>query len=340
MKRIICNNAKSILLRRISAFLRLEILFPQPGYSGLNSSMIRGRMQRVFIGLVVLFGVGFMPAEGLDSLEINLLKQKIFYASDDLWIPPGLYDEPSGTGCCLFSFGAGLVGHEIYKSFKDTTRKEYNPKLSIGIGYSPGIAYRGVLSRLLESGEMDPFHQFYWNNQVHLDLSLPVTTIFFTKLSGSYIWARIEKTGTLFRPFDGHFCAGENKWEFRSSSFAISLGHYLKQNKAIQIEAGIEYYVWDGQDREIKAYTFEPVKIKNWGNGICGLVSMGFNKAITNRLIWNMGLSVRYSKGSQRGYSSSEAVEQLTPIVFHLTGFYIEFGIKYLFKKAQNGGAK
>ncbi len=257
--------------------------------------------------------------------------------SDDLWIPLGLYDEPSCIGCCLFSFGAGLVGYEIYKSFKDTTKRGYYPKFSIGISYSPGIAYRGVLSRLLESGEMDPFHQFYWNNQTHVDLSIPIGTASFVKLSGAYIWAKIEKTGTLFTPLDGHFCAGENRWEFRSRSFAISLGHYLKD---IQIEAEIGYYVWDGQDHEIKAYTFEPVKIKDWGNGIYGSVSMGINKVITDCLIWNINLSVRYSKGSEGGYSSSEAVERLTPIEFHLTGFYIDFGAKYIFKKVQNGGAK
>ncbi|RKX70306.1 hypothetical protein DRP53_05395 [candidate division WOR-3 bacterium] len=260
--------------------------------------------------------------------------------SDDLWIPPGLYDEPSCIGCCLFSFGAGLVGYEIYKSLKDTTRKEYYPKFSIGIGYSPGIAYRGVLSRLLESGEMDPFYKYYWNNQAHVDLTIPISVASFVKLSVSYIWARIDKTGTLFRPPDGHFCAGENRWEFSSRSFAISLGHYLERNEGIQIEAGIEYYVWDGQDHEIKAYTFEPVKIKIWGNGICGLVNAGINKAITKWLIWNMNLSLRFSKGTEKGYSSSEAVEKLTPIEFHLTGTYINFGVKYVFKKIQNGGVR
>ena len=55
-------------------------------------------MERMFIGLVVLFGVGFMPAEGLDSLKINLLKQKIFYTLDDTWIPPSLPNDKECVG--------------------------------------------------------------------------------------------------------------------------------------------------------------------------------------------------------------------------------------------------
>ena len=42
MKEIMCNDAESNFLREISVFLRLKILFPQPGHSGLNLLMTRG----------------------------------------------------------------------------------------------------------------------------------------------------------------------------------------------------------------------------------------------------------------------------------------------------------
>jgi len=259
--------------------------------------------------------------------------------SDDLWIPPGLYNEPSYIGCCLFSFGAGLVGYEIYKSLKDTTKKEYYPKFSIGIGYSPGIAYRGVLSRLLESGEMDPFHQFYWNNQVHLNLSIPVTTVFFTKLSGSYIWAKIGKTGALNRAPEGYFWPDTNSWKFNAYSCGISIGSLLKQNS--MVEVGIEYYGWEGECKghQIYADTFKAMTSLSLGKGFCGIVGIGIDMPVLNSFFINTKLIVRWSKGSE-SYSSSEIGGDFTPVVLHLTGVYIDIGIEYVSKNKMEGGPR
>ncbi len=108
----------------------------------------------------------------------------------------------------------------------------------------------------------------------------------------------------------------------------------------MQLEGGVEYYVWDGIDYEIKAHTFESVIIMNYGKGICGIINLGFNKPLIGDFMWSIRLSAKYSISIEEGYSSLELIEQLTSVTFPLTGCYIDFGIRYIFKKNHNGGVR
>ncbi|OPX18506.1 hypothetical protein BXT86_00930 [candidate division WOR-3 bacterium 4484_100] len=296
-------------------------------------------MERVFIGLVVLFGVGFLPAEGLDSLKTDLLeRQRIFYASDDLWIPPGLYDEPSGTGCCLFSFGAGLVRHEIYKSLKDTTKKEYYPKLSIGIGYSPGIAYTGRLSRSLETGEMDLFHMLYWNNIVEINTKYYINPHWAIGIGGGYMWTSLRDRSTPLSCYPsppGWGLPIQEDWLISTTYGSAKVGRIIfAWHTLVFINFGIEYYSSKGIVNEIFTEAGEKLVARNFGQGFGSSLGVGIEKFIVTNINWAFSFNLRYGVASchhqevtHEEFTWHEAVD------FNFSGIYLKIGLHYVFRR-------
>jgi len=183
------------------------------------SQKLEVRMNRLRILVCLMIYAGFVFAQGLgkDSLQIDLLKrQKLFYSSNNNWIPPSLPDEEGclGLGCCLFSI-AGLL--ELYKVNKEyhlnsriDTLQEYK-KCHLVLGYNFSVCYTGsYFSRaspwtLLRS----PLDFLYGLNSVDVGLSYRFHPKWMLEWQIGYGWAflqdrqtgdwKIEKFSTTLR---------------------------------------------------------------------------------------------------------------------------------------------
>jgi len=239
--------------------------------------------------------------------------------SDDLWIPPGLYDEPSCMGCCLFSFGAGLVGYEIYKSLKDTTKKDYYPRFGIGISYSPGIAYTGLLSRHLGTGELDPFCNLYWNNRADICILYFLTSNWAVGIGGGYMWTELwNRTPrfTLYYPpkWEPWILDSEDSyWILSSVTGIIKVKYLLSKGKMGYLEGGLEYYYLKGESHG-EFYQGYPAifftgESFSWARGFGGFLGLGIYKSI----LWNIELDIsivgRYGMAKEYKYEIPEGTE-------------------------------
>jgi hypothetical protein len=290
---------------------------------------------KISISLVFFFGITFIQAQGLVVQRTCQIKhQQLYYyrvnnrnlqtLSEDSWA--------LGTGHFSESTSRSVASEEFIDtetvtsdSVKTITRYRY----CIGLGYCSGLADRGVLSRLLSAGEIDPLNGCYLNNQIHINFSFLINEMLFAKVLGSYIWATIGETGSLQRSSNGHFWPGNNDWEFTGQACGFCLGRFLTQNEVTFVEAGLEYYLWSGSciGYEVVADTFIPDSISSVGNGLCVRFGVGVNKRILGNLMCNLNLIGRYSVGKEKSLE-----DVVTPIVFHLTGIYVELGVKYVFR--------
>lgn len=272
--------------------------------------------------------------------------------SDDLWIPPGLYDEPSYIGCCLFSFGAGLVGYEIYKSLKDTTKKDYYPRFGIGISYSPGIAYTGLLSRHLGTGELDPFCNLYWNNRADICILYFLTSNWAVGIGGGYMWTELwNRTPrfTLYYPpkWEPWILDSEDSyWILSSVTGIIKVKYLLSKGKMGYLEGGLEYYYLKGESHG-EFYQGYPAifftgESFSWARGFGGFLGLGIYKSI----LWNIELDIsivgRYGMAKEYKYEIPEGTEPELAgwprfLTFYFSGVYLRIGIQYNLLK---GGKK
>jgi len=253
--------------------------------------------------------------------------------SDDLWIPPGLYDEPSYIGCCLFSFGAGLVGYEIYKSLKDTTKKEYYPKFSIGIGYSPGIAYTGMeLGRSLETGEIDPFHLLYWNNVLEIGVRGHFSPKWTIGIGGGYIWSSLKDRST---PLDcypsppGWGLPIRQDWLIATTYGCAKVGRISStKNTLIFLDGGVEYYLSKGIVYEIFTEVGKKLVAKNFGRGVGSFLEISIQRLIVANISLVFSFILRYGIGScyHQEVSHEEFVWRKA-VNFNLSGAYFKIGI-------------
>ncbi len=257
--------------------------------------------------------------------------------SDDLWVPLGLYDEPSCIGCCLFSFGAGLVGYEIYKSFKDTTKRGYYPKFSIGISYSPGIAYTGRLSRSLETGEMDPFHMLYWNNIVEIEIRSYINPHWAIGIGGGYMWTSLRDRSTPLSCYPsppGWGLPIREDWLISTTYGSAKVKRIISlRNPSIFLNYGIEYYSSKGVVNEIFTEAGEKLVARNFGRGFGSFLEIGIEKFITTKIIWTFLFNLRYGVGSC--YRQEVTHEEFTwheTVDFNFSGIYLKMGLHDVFR--------
>ena len=318
---------------------------------------------RVFIGLVVLFGVGFMPAEELDSLKRDLLKQKIFYASDDLWIPPSLPSDKEcvGVGCCLMPVGGFLIIREALKKEEkpESFKSVMTPKFSIGLGYSPGIAYAGrelkypVSSPLIDLGKIPESiaSWFYWNNILEIDVRYHIARHWALGIGGGYMWSKLNERNPWFSPKDS--IVGKNPviaencyWEITTFYEAIGCFYYFnKSKKNSHLGIGVEYNISEGRaygewtEWNTSVYPSEIVqqfigKALRWGRGFGSFVNIGFARPMTKNISFNISLIIRYSLSKEYKWELPSWAILDKPINYSFTGVYLKVGCTYsLFKQ-------
>jgi len=236
------------------------------------------------------------------------------------------------------------VGYEIYKSLKDTTRKEYYPKFSIGISYSPGIAYTGMLSRSLETGEMDPFHMLYWNNVVDIETRYYINPHWAIGIGGGYMWTHLEERGSFLdipvksweEPWGS---TGLESWDIWSY-YGSFISEYIISHKptTLLIEGGMEYYLSksyciEGKGRhnhKTGGSEFRIVKGVNYSKGCGFLISVGLKKPMFSNFHWHVLLVFRYGTSqSYKQLSEEEDVIWDQPVNLNFTGLYIKAGVSY-----------
>ena len=300
-------------------------------------------MERVFIGLVVLFGVGFLPAEGLDSLKTDLLeRQRIFYASDDLWIPPSLPSDKEcvGMGCCLMPVGGFLIIREALKKEERSESSKlqdtlvFDKRVGFGLEYSLGLAGTGV--GYLKGGmEIIDFKEvFYWVNHINVRGIYRFTTSWDCIFGVGYIWGEMAGRLSVFVPLSNgetpHFCSNAD-WKISAIIPSLLLKKKWGGKYDRFLEFGLEYYFATGINYEKKAYTLSPVTITTWGQSVGAILSLGFEKSLSNKVKWHLTCLARVGWIKNPQYTATEEVVRDATFSLNFTGIYLKMGMDYLF---------
>ncbi|MEO0137396.1 MAG: hypothetical protein ABIL40_02325 [candidate division WOR-3 bacterium] len=294
---------------------------------------------KISVCIIILINLIFAEEIKSDS-SLNLLnslkRQKLFYSStSENWIPPSLPSESGciGVGCCLMPLSGFLIMKEAFKKEAppESLRQSPQPKFSIGISYSPGIAYAGMLGRSLETGEMDPFHDLYFNNTLEIDCKYYLNSYWGLSLCGGYMWTHLEERGIwLIAP--EHWKSGNSfVWDIWNYYGVCRLLHNFLH---VSISEGLEYYFSTGKDYEewIRADTIKTFIGTTHNKGLGCIVSVGFEKPIFSKVSWNSYFVLRY--GGARSYKQETEQEDVVwwkPVDFTFTGIYVKIGINYVF---------
>ncbi|MGQ9535526.1 MAG: hypothetical protein ACUVTF_09925 [bacterium] len=157
---------------------------------------------RVLVLFLIAFNLIFAEEIKSDSLHcnINLMKrQKLFFASEENWIPPSLPDDETclGVGCCLFSITGFVV---IYRVNKDYTLTQSQPdtteiqgkKWNIGFNYNLSTCYTG--RDLIRYSELwpTPLDVLYWLNCFECNCSYRFRPRWAIDGGIGYGWAQLE----------------------------------------------------------------------------------------------------------------------------------------------------
>ena len=302
--------------------------------------------------------VYFAQAEEADSLKINSLKkQKLFFAAEDNWIPPSWPNESSciSLGCCLMPLGGCLIGREALKkgARPESLQAIKQPKFSIGISYSPGIAYTGdQLHGHLPYGIGIPppeafFAWLYLNNRLEIDAKYYLDTHWALGIGGGYMWTRLNGRNPWFFPkssLEGElWFAGYRYWEISTFSGTMGLSYYLVNRKnSGYIEGGLEYNVSEGLSYGEWYMHYPPDTVEylkgtamRRGKGMGLFLNIGFARPITRNISFNVSLILRSSLAKEYKWELPSWAVLYEPITYSFTGLYLKIGFSYILLKQQ-----
>lgn len=258
-----------------------------------------------------------------DSLE----GQRIFYSSSGEWIPPALPTNTACFGCCLIPLGGCLIGHKVFSKRPETTEVLRKRKLSIGLSYSPGVAYTGdELMREPETGpfDIDLTKFIYWNNILEVNSQYYFNPNWAVELGIGYLWAKMEDRRI-------HIGGSPGAWQFSGGVLSYSI-YWVRvmRKESSSIGGGVEYYYTTGLDLEKEWWpSTSTITLKNWGRGLGGFLSLEYSKKVVPKINLKYSLLIRGGCSKEYKYSISESIEKKEKIDFHLSGVYIKIGISY-----------
>ncbi len=319
------------------------------------------------IWVVILLCLIFTKAQESRSLTIIPLTPQLRLYATGNWIPPSLPNELKcvGAGCCLIPLAGCLVGREALKKEArlESLPKVKQPKFSIGISYSPGIAYTGTrLSRPFFSPFPDPgklpeaiISQLYLNNRVELGVRYYVNPKWCLEINTAYMWVRLNGRSPWFSPDTlveeyWYWSAWEDScfWEFTTFSVPIGLLYYWVNRKGTKyIGGGLEYNfskcLAHGKFLRHSQYYYPDTPIVylegnalRSGRGMGIFFDIGFNRVITKIFSLNISLTIRHSLAKiGRADLPSWAVLSGEPITYSFTGIYLKVGFTYVLFKHQ-----
>ena len=277
----------------------------------------------------------------------------LFYSSSEEWIPPALPANTACFGCCLIPLGGCLIGHEVFSKRPETTEVFKERKLSIGLSYSPGVAYTGdkLRKRLaLETGEIDPFAWFYWNNILRIDIQYYFKTKWAIEIGAGYMWAKMENRDENVRILtsSGSPWGGFGNWNISSKLLSFHI-YWMNTNgnDLYLIGAGSEYYFTKGVDIEVKerwspsGTETKSIILTNWGKGVGLSVSLNLLKKFASNFYLNFASEIRYGYAEEYRYSISKSAEQISrlgSIDLYFHGIYFKIGLVYNVLNKKKGG--
>ena len=303
--------------------------------------------------------VYFAQAEEADSLKINSLKkQKLFFAAEDNWIPPSWPNESSciSLGCCLMPLGGCLIGREALKkeARPESLQSIKQPKFSIGISYSPGIAYTGT--ELAHPSRFSPFPDpgklpeaiiahLYLNNRVELGIGYFVNPKWCLETNAAYMWTRLNERNPWFSPKGKSWGESTSRcyWEISTFSGTMGLSYYpVNRKNSGYIEGGLEYNVSEGLSYgEFRRYyspdTVECLKgtAMRRGKGFGLFLNIGFARTVTRNISFNVSLILRSSLAKEYKWELPSWAVLDGPITYSFSGLYLKIGFSYILLKQQ-----
>jgi len=296
---------------------------------------------RILVCLVIWVGFVFAQGLGKDSLKIDLLKrQKLFYSSNNNWIPPTLPSEPScvEVGCCLLPISGCLIGYGVIKkesqpeSLKFQESLAFKRKLGVGFEYSLGLAATGIGYPKGGMELFDPRKLHYWVNHINIRNTCAFPNFWEFAIGIGYLWGEMSGRGPVFKPIDGYFC-GNADWEMSSISPAILVKKNWGKKYEKFVEFGLEYHFVRGINYEKRAYTFTPVTITTWGQSVGGILGFGVEKRLSNRVGWYLTFLTRVGWITNPQYTATEQVVRDATFCLNFTGIYLKMGLDYLIPK-------
>ncbi len=304
---------------------------------------------KIWVCIITLINLIFADEIKSDS-SLNLLnslkRQKLFYTTSENWIPPSLPSESEciGMGCCLFPIAGYLIGKEAFKKEAppESLRQSPQPKFSIGISYSPGIAYAGMLGRSLETGEMDPFHDLYFNNTLEIDCKYYLNSYWGLSLCGGYMWTHLKERSSPLSCYPSPPSWGLPKQEDWVIWTIYGTAKFQKlksdRNGLTCLGGGIEYYFSDGVVNVIFTKAGLQMVGENWGRGFGGFLEVGKEKKLVHNFSWFFLFTVRF--GTAFCYQQETSQPEFFwngPVDFHFSGVYLKVGVNY---NIRGGGQK
>jgi hypothetical protein len=309
------------------------------------------------LSLVVLMFADVMDLDSILSNQSNSLAcHDMVSILENYPIPPSLPSDPEyvGVECCLMSVAGCLIARELTKKdniLSDSVSLITKPKFSIGISYSPGIAYAGDLSYPFFSPFPDPGRLFeaiaselYLNNRVELTMGYFVYPKWCLDISGGYMWVRLDGRNPWFFPKEN---LGESNywgtweehcyWKISTFSGAIGFSYHLDNTKNRFIGVGLEYNSTSGfahgeYTRALQYPTWELLEgdALRWGRGFGLFLNIGFARQMTKNILFNVSLIIRYSLSKEYKWSLPTWAVLDKPINYSFTGMYLKIGFSYI----------
>ena len=316
---------------------------------------------KVLISLAVLFGLTYTQAINLESFNVNRLRrQNFYYSMKSNWIPPSPSNEGCVLmGCCLFPLGGCLIGREALKKEErpESLQSIKQPKFSIGISYSPGIAYTGIQLSGPFPTTIGPtpeafFAHFYLNNKLEIDARYYFNSRWALGIGGGYMWARLNARNPWFYPkglLEGESWGIWDKsrfWEITTFSWSACLLYYRVNRKCVKyIGGGLEYNLseglahgkWSEWSEQYPSEIIESLEgnALRWGRGMGSFFNIGFARLITKNVSFNVSLTVRYSLAKEYKWELPSWAVLDKPINYNFTGLYPKIGFSYVLFKQQ-----
>jgi|GEM_PF-1652971 len=287
---------------------------------------------------------------GEDVLVVNDLPQSIESSELESGIPPTLPSWKSDyvrDECCIIPFWGFFIFRNIFRKEGETIGR---PGVIMGINFSPGIAYSGSrLSRILETGECDPFHRFYLNYRSEFDIQYLMKGRWYLKVFLGYMWAKLDKRMWPFWPSSppsGGGDWGHRSWHWELSTYTGGIeivynwGEKVRKNMGLGIEYNQTTGRYPGWFVEVfpgSYNTGEELKGDGifWGRGMGIFFDIGFDRKIIDMISMSFSLTIRTSLAKTYKseipdwayYSEPYGVE---PLIFRFTGIYTKIGLNYI----------